>query len=464
MLLLPEPSDRVALIDEERHYTYSDLHEKVQARIEELTGEPGLLFLFTANNVDALVTYLAAFEMGRPVALLDQALKHEFALNLIELYQPAYISGFKQVESLTGYREAGPDLWRADHGPKTEIYEGLAVLLSTSGSTGTPKFVRLHRDSVLHNASAIAESLDISASDRAITSLPFHYSFGLSVVNSHLVSGGSLVVTERSILEPQFWQMLESHEVTSLSGVPFTYQMLDRIGWHRKRVGSLEKMTQAGGKLATELKRKVHQQCLDLGIDFYVMYGQTEAAPRISCVPASRLGEKITSAGKSLRDGELSIQLPDGSQTTAPDQTGEVIYRGPNVMLGYAERRGDLALGDTLNGRLETGDLGHLDAEGYLYITGRARRIAKIYGVRVNLDEIESLLTTLNHPAVIEHGDALHVFHQPSADAEAARTQLAADLRVPQQAIVFHELDQIPISANQKPDYPKMLGLLQEGT
>ena len=128
---------------------------------------------------------------------------------------------------------------------------------------------------------------------------------------------------------------------------------------------------------------------------FFVMYGQTEATARIAYVPPDRLSEKLGSAGIAIPGGRLSIE-PAGAGTMDGPVTGEVVYEGPNVMLGYATGSGDLALGDELGGVLRTGDIGYLDEDGFLFLVGRSKRIAKVFGLRINLDEVEA--------AMREHG------------------------------------------------------------
>ena len=271
----------------------------------------------------------------------------------------------------------------------------LALLLSTSGSTGSPKLVRQSRGNVLSNAQAIASYLNIGPGDRPVTSLPLHYTYGFSLLSSHLQVGATLLVTDRSIMEKPFWTFIKEAGATSLAGVPYTYQMLKRLGFLRMNPGALRTLTQAGGKLSVALVREFAEFAARSGIDFYVMYGQTEATARMSYVPAARALEKAGSIGVAVPGGELFLLGLDGGEITAADVQGELGYRGPNVTMGYAEHRADLSKGDERQGSLRTGDLALRDADGYYYITGRLSRMAKLFGKRVSLDDLEQICVGL---------------------------------------------------------------------
>ncbi|WP_104992099.1 AMP-binding protein [Deinococcus sp. NW-56] len=447
--------------------THAELSERTRALASglKLSRGKGLLFLFARNTVSSILAYLAAIEAGHAIALLDDGLKTEFAAHLVDHYQPDLIYLEGSADWLSGYSLTEDGFWKAEAGVADELHPDLLLLLTTSGSTGSPKFVRLSRENVVSNARAISESLRLTRDERAVTTLPFHYSYGLSVLNSHLISGASVVVTEASVMEQAFWDILKSERVTSIAGVPYTYQMLDRLGFANAELPDLRNLTQAGGKLSEPLTRKFMDLAGEKRLNFFVMYGQTEASPRISCVPPERLAEKFGSAGMALPGGELLIETAQGC-TTAPEVTGEIVYRGPNVMMGYAESRTDLALGDVQGEELYTGDLGYLDTEGFLFITGRSKRIAKVFGVRLNLDEVEALFRNLGTVAVLGAADKLHVFHESTDDAllVSTRKQVALDLKIPVQTIVLKSVGQLPTMSSGKIDYRILQSVLDGGS
>ncbi len=437
------PESNLALFDaaQARWYTYGELWSEVARRAESLKGPKALAFCFCRNNIASVVWYLAAVEAGHAVALLDDGLTQEFKTRLVELYDPDLI------------QEAGQHAWRRTSAAGGKIAPELAVLLSTSGSTGSPKFVRLTADSVTANARSISEALAIGTMDRAISSLPMHYSYGLSVLNTHLIRGASMVLTNDGLMSPNFWTLFREHECTSFAGVPYSYQMLRRLAIDGLNVPSLRTMTQAGGKLHTDLVAHFHEKMVERGGRFFVMYGQTEATARIAILPHDRLPEKLGSAGVAIPGGRFHIESDGG-------ESGELIYTGPNVMMGYATCREDLALGDVLQGRLATGDLARLDAEGFVTIEGRMKRDAKLFGLRINLDEIESMLRAHGPTAVISGPDKLLIYCEHGDEAAFARyrTDLAAKLKVNHRALEFFRLERLPVNGSGKIDYQALAG------
>jgi acyl-coenzyme A synthetase/AMP-(fatty) acid ligase len=218
----------------------------------------------------------------------------------------------------------------------------LALILTTSGSTGNPKLVRLTAAAVRANAASIATALDIDGDDVAPTTLPLFYSYGLSVLTSHLLSGATVVLDRRNLTTPDFWGAIDRYGATSLAAVPYQYALLQRLRFAPDRYRRLRTLTQAGGPLRPELVADFHRRMSAVGGRLFVMYGQTEATARMTVLPPKLLPEKI---------GSVGFPVPGGCVTIGAD-TGEVMYQGPNVMMGYAETAADLARGDDLCGRL----------------------------------------------------------------------------------------------------------------
>ncbi|GAA0240086.1 AMP-binding protein [Saccharothrix mutabilis subsp. mutabilis] len=426
----------------------------------------GVLFARTSVDAPSVLRYLAAFEAGRPVALLDAGQERDVLLGLVARFRPAAVLG-ADGEPPEGYRAgevAGPAWVRVDAGGVVP-HPDLAVLLPTSGSTGNPKFVRLSRAAVLANAEAIAEVLGIDSAEVAPTSLPLHYSYGMSVLNSHLLRGATVVVEPSGVMGRPFWQAVDEHGITSLAGVPYHYEMLRRLRFDPARYPSLRTITQAGGKLRDDLVVEFNDKMRAVGGRMFVMYGQTEAAPRMATVPAERLADKIGSAGPALPGGAFAVRLEDGTETTEAGVVGEVLYRGPNVMMGYAEGEDELALGDVTGGVLETGDLGRLDADGYLYITGRLKRIGKVFGNRVSLDDLEQAVRAgapdgIGAAAAVPAGDKVVVWLEKAADADrkAVAKALSEKLRLHVSGFDVRAIDVLPLLPSGKVDYRALEG------
>jgi long-chain acyl-CoA synthetase len=423
-----------------------------------------LIFCVGQNDLPSLVSYLAALRRSLVPVLLPGNLATDALAQLVETYRPRYLVHNRNELDLPGW---GAPLWqdrgavlleRKGHQPYP-LHDDLALLLTTSGSTGSPKLVRLSRRNLLANADSIAQYLGLDSQERAITSLPMHYSYGLSVVNSHLRVGASLVLTDRSLMDPHFWSLLRTQQVTSLSGVPYHYDMLLKLRLERLDLGHVRTLTQAGGRLTPEKIRQVQKVCASKGMRFITMYGQTEATARIAYLPAELTADKAGSIGTAIPDGQLWLEDEAQKLISTPDLTGEMVYRGPNVSMGYAESWRDLVLGDERGGVLRTGDLAQRDKDGHFWIVGRKSRVIKLYGNRVALDAVEALLQAEGLECAATGDDTQLVVGvsgvTPSA-AAALRQSLALRLGIHPVAIRVLGLPALPRLDSGKVDYPAL--------
>lgn len=433
---------QVALIDPDGTTTsYGDLAGSVERLADDLAPRRGAVaFLAARNDSQTVVRLLACLRAGVVAALVDPAPKASLQVARRE-YRPELQLGFP-----AGVHEA-----EMRDEPQLDSVSGPTdLLLPTSGSTGSPKMVRLTVASLTANARSICEALDIRSDDRALANLPLHYSYGLSILTSHLVAGATVVLTSESALRPGHWEAVRRHRVSSMAGVPYSYELFRRVGMLDMELPALRYMSQAGGRLPTETVVEFHERLADAGRQLYVMYGQTEATARMSVLQPHELPEHAGSVGHPIPGGRFSI--------TGPDQTGagEVHYTGPNVMLGYAESRVDLDKPDELRGELPTGDLGRLDDDGRLWLTGRAKRILKLYGERVSLDDIEDLMSTNGPCAAVDLGnDRLGLFLE-NHPSEGAIRSLERSLGVPPRTVRAEIIPSLPRTQTGKIDYPRL--------
>ncbi|WIX80510.1 AMP-binding protein [Amycolatopsis carbonis] len=439
------------------------------ARVAVALGElpAGVLFARMSVDVASVLRYLGAVEAHRAVALIDPALDADVLAGLITRFRPAAVLAAPDAPAPEGYTASGEN-WLRESADGVKPHPDLAVLLPTSGSTGNPKLVRLSRNGLLANAEAIAEVLDVDADEIAPTCLPLHYSYGLSVLNSHLVRGATVVIEASGVLGRGFWDAVNEYGITSLSGVPYHYEMLRRLKFDPAKYPTLRTLTQAGGKLRDELVVEFNDKMRAVGGRMYVMYGQTEASPRMTTVPAERLADKIGSAGPALPGGAFSVRRDDGVETTHPKIVGEIVYRGPNVMMGYADDEAGLAAGDECGGLLATGDLGYLDEEGYLFITGRLKRIGKVFGNRVSLDDLEQAVRQaavgIDVVAAVPAGDKVVLWAElPEGDGakaicKDASRALSERLHLHTSGFDVRPIDTVPLLASGKIDYRSLEG------
>ncbi|WP_052372032.1 AMP-binding protein [Nocardia otitidiscaviarum] len=398
--------DRIAAVQHGHEVRYAQLAGSVTEFAERLGTGRRLVALAARNDIGSLVAYLGALEAGCAVLLTETV-----TAELIDSYDPDVII------TATADGSTPEPVVRRDGSAHT-LHPELALLLSTSGSTGSPKLVRLSYTNVLSNAAAIAEYLAIEPTDRAATTLPLFYCYGLSVAHSHLLRGASLLLTSRSVVEPEFWDEFAAQRATSFAAVPYTIDLLDRIGFDRMSLPHLRYVTQAGGRLAPERVAAYARLGARRGFRFYVMYGQTEATARMAYLPPELAATHPDCIG---------VPVPGGSFTLEPVDEGghELVYHGPNVMLGYAESPADLTLGPT-HTALRTGDLACRTEDGLYRVIGRRSRFAKIYGLRIDLQRVESGLAAAGFTACCtEDSEALVVAVESAmpADADSEGTQ-----------------------------------------
>lgn len=436
--------DACALISEDgQQVTYRQLADSCRQVLAGMPTERQLVLLEVRNDIASIVAYLACLGGGHCPILVgdDGGNGHR---RIVDAFHPNLL-----------WRNGG--FTRLDGAPGVEIHPELALLLPTSGSTGSPKLVRLSTRNIESNARSIVEYLQIGSSDRAITSLPFHYSFGMSVVNSHLMAGGSLVVTDVSVTNPEFWTLFREHSVTSFAGVPYSYELLERIRFRNDPPSSLRVMTQAGGKLAPDLVKTYAEFCRDRGGRFFTMYGQTEAAPRMAYLPSDIAAENPDCVGVAIPGGSFHLLDEDDREISAPDTVGQLVYRGPNVMMGYAFSRDDLAKGYECS-ELRTGDLAVKTRRGLYKIVGRASRFVKIAGLRIGLDDVEALLAEAGSQGKVSGADGLVVACVTgNGDPAQAREFIAHQCGLPGSTVMVFHRPEPPRLASGKVDYAEIL-------
>lgn len=426
-------SSRTAIItDDGTCLTYSELAERVHTAAQLL--QKGVLeFCLCRNDVDSIVRYLACLEAQAPVLLLDAQKDKATIENLQSIYQPCV----------------------------TKCHPDLALCLTTSGSTGSPKLVRLTRENLLSNARSIAEYLHIDENERPITMLPMYYSFGLSIINSHLLCGATILLTDKTYAQREFWNFLRDYQATSMAGVPYTWEMLRKLRFFRMDLPSVKTLTQAGGKLNVDIAREYIENAQQTGRQFVVMYGQTEATARMSYLPWESALEKAGSVGIAIPGGRFELVDADGYTIQTPNEDGELIYYGSNVSMGYAECAKDLLRGDDNHGRLATGDIARSDEDGFYYITGRKKRFVKIWGNRCNLDQIEQLVKTITTScACVGVDDQVTIFTTTRNVEDEIKQLLTTKTGLNLRAFSVREIDAIPVSESGKLDYRAMQDML----
>jgi acyl-CoA synthetase (AMP-forming)/AMP-acid ligase II/peptidoglycan/LPS O-acetylase OafA/YrhL len=436
---LARHGSRPALITDAGPVTYADLADRVAERAEDLGATRRLVMVTGGNDVETLVSHLAALAGGHVSWLAPE--RHADAM--AAAFRPDVVAAVRDGEAVLDERHDG-----SAH----DLHPDLAMLLGTSGSTGAPRLVRLSARNIGSNAAAIAAYLGIHGDDRAATTLPLHYCYGLSVVHSHLLAGACLVLTGASVTAPGFPALLRDAGVTSFAGVPHTFELLERAGFPGLDTPSLRYVTQAGGRLAPERVRQLAALGEARGWRFVVMYGQTEATARMAYLPPELAASRPEAIGVPIPGGAFTLRPVPG----AAEGVGELVYRGPNVMLGYAHAPEDLGEGRTVHA-LATGDLARRAPDGLWEIVGRRSRFVKILGLRIDLDEVERRLARDGAEAVCAGTDERLVVAVAAGPVPAAR-DLAAALGLPPTRVEVRAVMALPRLPNGKPDHAALLG------
>lgn len=445
-------AEHTALIEESgKKVSYNQL-QTIADGIAKNIRPKSLVFCLCSNTVPSIAGYVAFIQNGFPVLLLDAKKNDDLLQRLLDIYSPNYIwrpTTSTQGKSLYAYDNYSLYAYSEENVP---VHSDLSLLLTTSGSTGSPKLVRLTENNITSNAESIIEYLNITPEEKAITSLPMYYSFGMSVINSHLHCGATLLLSDKTVMQGEFWKFVKEQQATSIAGVPYTYEMLRRLRFFRMDLPHLKTMIQAGGKLNADIVKEYAENAQKAGKRFFVMYGQTEAGPRISYLPYNIAVQKPSSIGIAIPGGSLSTHDSDGTLISEPNVDGELIYEGPNVCMGYAESKEDLAKEDENHGILHTGDIARFDKEGFFYITGRMKRFVKIWGNRCNLDSIEQLIKTkVSDCACIGDDNNIQIFiTDKNLCTESIQKYLSEKTQLNVSAFVIIYIDKIPRSPSGK--------------
>lgn len=432
--------------------SYGEIVKKcdgVEQRLREQGRAKKLVFIEAHNNLSTIVAYLGAMRAGHAVHMIDPCKKNDNAA-LIGTYQPHFIikCDDSNGEVVSSNNNA------------IDIVNDLCLLLSTSGSTGSKKLVKISYSSIQDNTEAINAYLENTETDRAITSLKLHYSYGISVLNTILDVGGSIVVNNNSAFEPTFWESLNRHNVTCFSGVPHHFSTFEKLGLEWTNYKSLRYVTQAGGKLSPSVIKKHAKQCMRNHIKFFVMYGQTEASPRMSYVPPECVIENADCIGRAINGGAFRLLDEYGAAIEGNNIIGELAYTGKNIMSGYATSQADLAVLEDIK-QLKTGDLALRNVSGYYQIVGRKARFVKPLGIRINLDDIEQYLHGVDNDLyVVGNDQKILIVHTRAAGIDIDVKALAQKYNLPESLFVVKEVKQTPLLANGKIDYKYLENLL----
>lgn len=437
---------RIFLTTQDRAFSYAQVFD-LGDKLFKGCGR-GVVVMLCDRSPETVAAYVGALRAGLVPLLMDGAAVTAIVERAVQAYCPAYLFNPMGTapEGFTPHAKVGATgvLFVANQAAEADLHPDLTLLIPTSGSTGDPKAVRIASRNLQTCTDAICDYLAMTEDRVAVSLLPLHYSYGLSVLHNVMNVRGRIVLTELSVLDRGLFGFCEEQGVTDIAGVPFIFDILRRSRLPEGLARSLVCVTQAGGRLDPKITKHFLERFADTGTRYFTMYGQTEAAPRISYVPPEAGLEKLGSVGVPISCGRVHI---DG------DGEGELVYSGSNVSMGYAQGFVDLARGDEFQGILRTGDLATIDADGFITITGRLKRTIKLHGISVNLDHVESVLVSAGIDCLVVGRENRMIVCYCGSDHADVNAAMSHNFFFHPSTIALQEVDLLPRTAVGKPDY-----------
>jgi long-chain acyl-CoA synthetase len=438
-LLAGKPPGQVALRLLDRDYTYGELDRATSAVACFLrdrcrtAGER--VVLAGENSFFWVAAYLGILRSGRIAVPVPPAIPAETLNYILETTEarlvfadPALVGrsrqSFRDCQVLCPHEVLALSSPAGSQDCLNPNPSELAALMFTSGSTGNPRGVMVSHGNIVANTNSILQYLELTSEDRMMTVLPFHYCFGASLLHSHLRAGASLVIDSRFMYPELVLQRMIDAQCTGFAGVPSHFQiLLRRSSLRERKFPSLRAVQQAGGPLPAASIQELRQALPDAKI--FIMYGQTEATARLSYLPPELLEQKLGSIGKGLPGTNLAV-LGESGHPVRPGEVGEIVAEGANITLGYWRAPAETAA-SFRKGRLYTGDLATVDADGFIYIAGRSKDFLKCGGKRISCRQLEEQV--LEFAGVLEAavvgipdevlGDAVRLFVVPQDGGSA---------------------------------------------
>lgn len=435
--------------------SYGDL-VSLSNQLNEKVPQRKLSFCMCENAVGALAGFVALYENKNVPLLLDAAIDAESLDGLLKTYSPEYIWApekrdiqGEEVLSFCGYKLMHTGM------TSPPLNEKLSMLLMTSGSTGSPKLVRHRYGNIEYNSEKVARAFGWTTSDRGICQLPMHYTMGLSVITSHLHAGATVLLCKSNLMSREFWNFIKTSNGTNFTGVPYSYDVMLKMKFTKMDLPALRTLASGGGRLTDENFQKIAEYCRDTDRRFFSTFGATETSARLAYLPPEFAASKIGSIGKEFPGGIMELIDSDENVISVTEAEGELIYRGENVTMGYAENAEGLMQGDEWNGVYRTGDIAKRDSDGCYYIIGRKSRFLKLFGHRVSLDFCEKLIKQkFGTDCVCTGTDKLMSVFVTSEDIiNDVTVYLSEKTSLPRMAFKVMYIAEIPRKASGKPDY-----------
>lgn len=450
--------NKIAIFNKKKKFYYQDILKQKNMLDAEFKKKKVVLII-CENTIEVLVFYFVLSLLKTTIILIDNKTKIIEIKKIILNYKPDYIVTNQKIKKIlnfnyrTKYKIENYYLYKCNEVYGNNLNKNIKLLLPTSGSMGITKFVILTSKNINDNTKKILNYFRINNKDICITSMPLAYSYMLSTINTHFKVGASIFVTNKSIIEREFWNDFKKKKITSFHGVPYYYNLIEKLKINNLFNSNVKFITQAGGHLEKQIKKQIILKCKRKKIKFYCMYGQTEASPRISYLDDKYSSKKIGSVGKPLLNYKIKIVDKNNRVINKPDKRGKIIFYGDNVFLGYANSREDLSKKFKLKKKLDTGDIGYKDKDNFLYITGRSGNIAKIFGNRIELSELEHKMSENGFIVVCkENKGKLMIVYNKRYNSKKIINKVSEITGIHENGFIAKYVKNLPLNKNNKID------------
>ncbi len=440
---------KIALKSETDTISFANLYS-YSKKLSKIFNHNCLVVVVTDNKIELIALYLILLTFKCKIMLISK--EYSKFNELIKNFKPSFIINVPIKSS--DYLDYGVfkkiKICKRITPIKYKINRYIKILIATSGTTGDSKFVKLSKSNLLHNANGIIKSLIINKESYPITTMPLSYSYGLSIINSHIFSGNKVFVNNYNIFDNNFWKNIRKFKITTFGGVPIFYEMLLKSKFIELKNTTIKYLTQAGGSIDPYILNNLFNILKEKSIKLFIMYGQTESTARISVKFLDDPND--ISIGNPIKGTKLLIKGNDIKNFNR-NLKGEILIKSKSIFKGYATNYKDLKNIDNIK-ILKTGDIGHYEPNNGVKIIGRIKRIAKIYGNRVNLDSIEKLFAKVNKQVFIKTDDKLlYIYSLNLKKFEIESVFKNNNILIP---FKFIKLKLIPTKSNGKVDYSKL--------
>lgn len=451
--------NKAIILDDELFFSYNqliDLANKLSKNIEKKK----LILVLMDNEIETIISMIASDLNQNVIMSVNSIINYNALDKIIITYKPDFIFFNKNKNlNLKGYSYKCDFInYRLISRKKNhhkELHQDLFMLVSTSGSTGSKKQVMLSKQNLSSNTYSIIKDLKIFSKDVCITTLPPGYVYGMSIINTHLLSGAKIILNKSSVIEKDFWRKIKHHKVNTFGGVPYTYELIHRFFLKKENFTNVKYITQAGGFLSDNIKFDIIKFLKKNNKKFITMYGAAEGTARLSYLPWRYAEKKNGSIGIPIYNGNFFIMDQINKEIKEPNKEGCLFYKGENVFLGYSVSFKDLKNQSNKKNILNTGDIAFKDKDGFYYLKGKLTRFVKLFGNRISLDELENIIFKFGIKTVCVQNkkDSISIFVIHKINENLLLNFISNYTSINKKAFKILIIKKFPLLENDKIDY-----------